>query len=80
MGKIKKLLYTETGKIIISILFGLGLASIFRFSCKNNNCIIFKAPPIKKIRGKIFKFNNKCYKFNEEAEKCNNNKKILNFA
>lgn len=80
MSKLKKLLYSETGRTIISILLGLGLASIFRFSCKNNNCMIFKAPPIKKIRGKIFKFDNKCYKFNEVAGKCRNNKKILHFA
>lgn len=80
MGKLNKLLNTKNGKIIISIILGLGLASIFRFSCKNNNCIIFKAPSIKKIRGKIFKFDNKCYKFNEVAGKCNKNKKILNFA
>lgn len=80
MSKLKKLLYSETGRTIISILLGLGLASIFRFSCKNNNCMIFKAPPIKKIRGKVFKFDNKCYKFNEVAGKCRNNKKILDFA
>ena len=80
MSKLKKLLYSETGRTIISILLGLGLASIFRFSCKNNNCMIFKAPPIKKIRGKVFKFDNKCYKYNEVAGKCRNNKKILDFA
>ena len=80
MGKLKKLLYSKTGNIIVSIILGFGLASIFRFSCKNNNCIIFKAPSIKNIRGKVFKFNNKCYKFNENAEKCNNDKKKLHFA
>ena len=48
MSKLKKLLYSKTGNIIISILLGLGLASLFRFSCKNNNCIIFKAPNINK--------------------------------
>jgi hypothetical protein len=80
MSKLKKLLYSKTGRIIISIVLGLGLASIFRFSCKNNNCLIFKAPSIEKIRSKVFKFDNKCYKFNEIAGKCNNDKKILNFA
>ena len=80
MSKINKLLYSETGRTIISILLGLGLASIFRFSCKNNNCIIFKAPPIKKIRGKVFKFDNKCYTFNEVAGKCRKSNKILDFA
>ena len=80
MNKIKRLLYSETGKIMISIILGVGLASLFRFSCSNNNCIIFKAPSIKKIRNKVFKFNNKCYKFTENAETCDKNKKILNFA
>ena len=80
MGKLNKLLYSKTGKIIISILLGFGLASLFKFSCKNNNCIIFKAPQIDKIRYKTFKFNDKCYKFTENAETCNKNKKILTIA
>lgn len=80
MNKLKKLLYSKTGNIIISILLGFGLASLFRFSCKNNNCIIFKAPPINKIKDKVFKFNNKCYTFTENAETCDKNKKILKIA
>ena len=32
---------TKYGKIIISIILGIGLASIFRKSCDSRNCIIF---------------------------------------
>jgi len=80
MEKYKRILYSKTGRIIISIILGFGLATLFKFSCKNNNCIIFKAPKIKNIRGKIFKFNNKCYKYKENAESCSLKKKILNIA
>ena len=36
----KDLLKNETGRLIISILLGLGLAAIFRRVCKDKKCII----------------------------------------
>jgi hypothetical protein len=77
---LRRLLYGDAGKIFISIILGLGLATLFRKVCNDRNCIIFKAPDIKKIQNQIFKFQGKCYKFTEEIEKCNNNKKIVSFA
>ena len=65
---------------IISILLGLGLATLFRKVCNDRNCLLFKAPEPSEIKDKIFKFNKKCYKYKEEAESCsNNNKKIINY-
>ena len=40
----KRLFYTEQGKVFISILLGLGLASLFRSACKNRKCIVFRQP------------------------------------
>ena len=77
---LRRILYGDAGKIFISIILGLGLATLFRKVCNDRNCIIFKAPDIKKIQNQIFKFQGKCYKFTEEIEKCNNNKKIVAFA
>ena len=77
---IKRLLHSKIGKSIISILLGLGLATLFRKVCSDRNCIVFKAPEPSKIKGQIFKFDKKCYKYKENTEKCNNNKKIVNFA
>ena len=76
----KRLIYGEPGKIIISIILGLGLATLFRKVCKDRDCIIFRAPDIKKIHNQIFKFEEKCYKFSEEIERCDSKKKIVPFA
>ena len=64
----------------ISIILGLGLATLFRKVCNDRDCIVFKAPNIQKIQNQIFKFDNKCYTFNENIEKCDNTKKIIDFA
>ena len=40
----KRLINTSLGKIIISIMLGLGLATLFRKVCKDKNCITFKGP------------------------------------
>ena len=75
-----KFVHTKTGKYIMSILLGFGLASLFRTVCKHKNCLIFNAPPLDEITNKIYKNNDKCYTYTPQATKCNNNKKIINFA
>jgi hypothetical protein len=77
---VRRLLYNEYSKYIISVILGLGLATLFRKVCNDRNCLIFKAPNINSIKNKIFKHNNKCYKFNYNSCSCNKNKKIVDFA
>ena len=74
-----KFLHTQTGKIIMSILLGFGLASLFRTVCKNNNCLTFHAPPLDQFKDKIYKSNGKCVKYNPVATKCSANVKTLDF-
>jgi hypothetical protein len=45
----QRLLHTDTGRIIISIVLGLGIASLFRKVCKDRSCIRFRAPPLKDL-------------------------------
>lgn len=77
---ISKFVHTESGRLFMSIILGLGLASIFRASCKGKNCIVYDAPPLDEIKDKTFKINNKCYKFEPSLVKCNKNKQIVEFA
>jgi|TARA_B100001287_G_scaffold271652_1_gene272255 hypothetical protein len=77
---IRRLITGTFGKTLISILLGLGLATLFRKVCNDRNCLVFKAPEIKKIENQVFEFDDKCYKFNKKATKCDNNKKIVDFA
>lgn len=74
----RRLFTTELGKNIISIILGLGLATLFRKVCKDKNCIRFNGPIITDIEDKIFKHNDKCYKYKTETDKCDSTKKIVN--
>jgi len=76
---IRRIIYSDFGKIFISVMLGLGIASLFRKSCKDRKCLVFRATPIDKIKKQVFKFNDKCYTFNESATKCDKNKKILEY-
>ena len=67
------------GKNMISIIIGIGIASLFRKSCEGKECMIFKGPEFKKITNTIYKYNNKCYKFTENNVSCNNTKKHIHF-
>jgi len=77
---LKRLIYSDVGRIVISIILGLGLATLFRRVCKERDCLVFHAPEMNKIKGQVFKFNDKCYKFEEEIEKCDSMKKTVEFA
>jgi hypothetical protein len=76
---LEKFVHTPTGKIIMSVLLGFGLASVFRTVCKGNNCVIFHAPPLDDFKDKIYKVNGKCVKYNPVSTKCSSKSKIVTF-
>ena len=76
--QIKVLLNSPMGKIFISILLGLGLATMFRTVCEEKNCIRFVGPVISEIDGKIYKHGEKCYKYESQSSgKCDETKQVL---
>jgi hypothetical protein len=77
---LNKFVQNETGRNIMSIILGLGLATFFRKMCEGKDCIVSKAPPYEEIDDKIYKFDDKCYKLEKNAETCNTKKQIFNFA
>ena len=76
---LEKFVHTERGKILMSIILGFGLASLFRTVCKDKNCLIFHAPPLDDFKDKIYKNGDKCYQFKAVATKCTINSKIVEF-
>jgi len=79
MVEFGKFVHTKTGKYIMSILLGFGLASLFRTVCKDKECVIFHAPPLEETKNKVYKHGSKCYKYVPTATKCDSNKKIVGF-
>ena len=74
-----KFVHTERGKILMSILLGFGLASLFRTVCKYKNCLLFYAPPLEQINDKIYKNHDKCVKYTAVNAKCSKNAKLVEF-
>ena len=75
MFNIRKFLASRTGVIIVSILLGLGLSTLFKMSCDNRSCIVYQAPSFEKK--KIIRYNKKCYEPKEHMETCNPEKQIV---
>ena len=73
------ILEDNTGRIIISIILGLGLASLFKKVCHGRNCIVIKGPKPKELDNQIYKYEDKCYKYKAKQTKCSkdNNIKIV---
>lgn len=73
----KRLLDTEMGRFFISLLLGLGLATLFRNVCTGDKCLVFNGPVISDIDDKIYKYDGKCYKYTTAAAKCSSMKRIV---
>ena len=69
MNIIEKL-KTPTGRIILSIIWGFGLAMLFQRVCKNRKCILFEGPHPADVDGKVFRFGGSCYRYNVRKASC----------
>ena len=68
-----QILNTNTGRITISIIWGLGLALLFfRQTCEGPDCIVLKAPS-KDIVNNTYLHDSRCYQFKPFSVKCNKN-------
>jgi len=74
---LRRLLNSEMGRIIISILMGIGLATMFRRVCNDKNCITFKGPILGDIDGKIYKHGEKCFSYSAITTPEDKNKRTV---
>ncbi len=80
---IHNILYTERGRFVLSIILGLGLATVFRRFCEGKKCYNFIGPKHNEIRDKIYSYdsnNSECYKVKEKAIKCGSKDRSINFS
>jgi YHS domain-containing protein len=74
---IKRLLNTPMGVFLISVLLGLGLATLFYKTCSGKQCIDFNGPLISEVDGKTYKFGEECYKYTFHSQPCDETKKTV---
>jgi hypothetical protein len=75
--EIKNLINSNVGKIMISIILGIGIAVMFKTTCLDKNCITFHGPIIPAITEKIQKHGEKCYRYKLKTVPCDNLKEII---
>lgn len=66
-----KILKNDYTKIILGIIWGFGLACIFRSACNGRKCIIYKAPKPNDVENSVYQYNEKCYKYESITTECN---------
>lgn len=66
-------LETKVGTIIISVILGLGLSTLFKKACKGSRCIVINSPAKEKVDDTVFKYkgDKTCYKYDSYITKCN---------
>jgi len=80
MSRVINFMQTSHGRVVVSIVLALGLASLLRMSLQNANMVILNGPPLSQTDGKIFSFDNKCYSYKTVMTSCkemSNNKANL---
>lgn len=78
---VKRMLHTNLGNVFISIILGLGLATLFRKVCKDRECIHFYGPILTDIDGKIYQHGDKCYQYDVQSSgKCDTTKRIVDLV
>jgi hypothetical protein len=70
---INKLFKNKNGIIVVSIILGLGLASIFKKTCVGDGCIIIKSLPPDEVQANTYRHDDKCYKYKAHSSKCTDN-------
>lgn len=62
-----RLFKTKNGGLLLSVVWGLGIAALFYNACKDGKCIVVKAPA---DTSGVYEFDDSCYKFKTYPVKC----------
>lgn len=67
---VQRLLYTQIGQIVISILFGLALAFMFQRVCKDKKCVVIEPPPMEELNKYVYRIGQDCYRYVPRVVAC----------
>ena len=73
MSFVKRLLHSPYSSIILSVLLGIGLSTLFRDDCKNDACLVdtINDPT------HVYKYKDTCYKLGTRSSKCHPTKRSI---
>lgn len=65
-----KLLRSREGQIVISVILGFGLATLFRRACKGRSCVVIKGPKLSEVQNFVYRMDNHCYRYKPAVVGC----------
>lgn len=69
-----KLFETKTGHVLLSIIWGLGIAALlYSVTCKGGNCVLIKGPSSQDINNQVYQHDDRCYQYHPYSVKCGDN-------
>jgi hypothetical protein len=74
---LSKLFKDRTGQVLMSVLLGLGLATLFRSVCKGSKCQIERAPDDLNDPTAVYQHDGKCYTLQQESITCDASKETV---
>lgn len=66
----EQILENKFGQIAVSVILGLGLATVFKKVCHGNNCVVIQSPDVKEVEKYYYKIDDDCYKYKAYDTKC----------
>lgn len=70
MRRMLEFLRSKEGAMLTSVLLGLGLASMFRYTCVGDSCVVVQAPDFEELSRTIYEMDGNCYKYTPSATVC----------
>jgi hypothetical protein len=67
---LQDILKTEFGRIILSVVLGFGLATMFVKVCNGSGCTVIQGPPVKEIGKNVYRIDDTCYKYTSVVTEC----------
>jgi hypothetical protein len=63
-------LRSDSGSMFTSIVLGVGLATMFRYKCVGDACVVVKAPDFTKLHQSVYEMDGTCYKYMPTSTAC----------
>jgi hypothetical protein len=67
---LSEVINTDFGRILVSIILGFGLATMFVKVCNGSGCTVIQGPPMKEIKETVYRIDDTCYKYTPVVTDC----------
>lgn len=71
---------STTGKYLVSMILGFGLATLMTNTCQDAMCTVLRAPDPKMYSQNSFRFGEKCWSYRTTATSCKSSRGIIDYA